>query len=104
MVGTCVLTLMASIHIQQTVRNITSVPMEPPMSMPVLQAFFGMIPQKIVILLKMSNAPQGQLYPHLQHQQYHPQLLLLKQPFLPQQVLHHLRKYSVKKSLFFQAL
>ena len=54
---TCVLTLMASIHIQQTAKNITSVPMEPPMSIPVHLAFFGMIPPKIVILLKMSNAP-----------------------------------------------
>ena len=67
MVVTCVLTLMASIHIQQTVRNITSVPMEPPMSMPVHLAFFGMMPQKIVIGQLMSNALQGQLYPHLQH-------------------------------------
>ena len=56
MVGTCVWIQMAFIHIQPTVRNITSVPMEPPMSMPVHLAFFGMILSKIVIGLQMYYA------------------------------------------------
>lgn len=48
-VETCVLTQMASIHTQQTVRNTTSVPMGLHMSIPVHQAFFGMMLSKIVI-------------------------------------------------------
>ena len=67
-VETCVLTQMASIHTQQTVRNTTSVPMGLHMSIPVHQAFFGMMLSKIVIGPRMFNAPQGQLHLHLQHQ------------------------------------
>ena len=48
-VGTCVLTQMASILTQRTVRNITSVPMGLRMSMPVHQAFYGMMLSKIAI-------------------------------------------------------
>ena len=48
-VGTCVLTQMDSILTQRTVRNITSVPMGLHMSIPVHQAFCGMMLSKIVI-------------------------------------------------------
>ena len=48
-VGTCALTQMASILTQRTVRNITSVPMGLHMSIPVHQAFYGMMLSKIVI-------------------------------------------------------
>ena len=55
-VGTCVLTQMASILTQRTVRNITSVPMGLRMNIPVLRAFYGMIQSKIVIGLQMLHA------------------------------------------------
>ena len=53
MVETCVLTQMDSILTQQTVRNITSVPMGLHMSIPAHQAFYGMMLSKIVIGLQM---------------------------------------------------
>ena len=56
-VGTCVLTQMDSILTQWTVRNITSVPMGLHMSIPVHQAFCGMMLSNIVIGLQMFNAP-----------------------------------------------
>ena len=64
-VGPCVLTQMASIHTQQTVRSITSVHMEQPMSTPVHLAFFGMILSKIAIGLQMLNATLDQLLQQL---------------------------------------
>ena len=88
-VGTCVLTQMASILTQRTVRNITSVPMGLHMSIPVHQAFCGMMLSNIVIGLQMFNAPWGQPYPHPQHQ---PQ----QQP----RVLHQHKQQSLPKQQF----